>query len=68
MQAVNASDYAIPEFRFLWKLVLVFGRWNYIRITQYILFYFYKNFLFCIPQVVFGFLNFFSASPIYDAK
>lgn len=33
MGAVQASDYALPEFRMLWRLLLVHGRWNYIRIS-----------------------------------
>jgi magnesium-transporting ATPase (P-type) len=33
MGAVLASDYALPEFRMLWRLLLVHGRWNYIRIS-----------------------------------
>jgi P-type E1-E2 ATPase len=33
MGAVQASDYALPEFRMLWRLLLVHGRWNYMRIS-----------------------------------
>ena len=33
MSAVQACDFAIPEFRMLWRLLLVHGRWNYIRIS-----------------------------------
>lgn len=32
MSAVQASDYAVPEFRMLWRLLFVHGRWNYLRI------------------------------------
>ena len=28
MQAVNASDVAVAQFRFLRRLLLVHGRWN----------------------------------------
>lgn len=31
MQAARSSDYSIAQFRFLVKLLLVHGRWNYIR-------------------------------------
>lgn len=31
MQAVNASDYAIGQFRFLKKLLFVHGHWSYAR-------------------------------------
>lgn len=34
MQAVMASDFAIAQFRFLKVLLLVHGRWSYIRITK----------------------------------
>jgi P-type E1-E2 ATPase len=33
MNAVQASDFAIPEFKALWRLLFVHGRWNYIRIA-----------------------------------
>jgi phospholipid-translocating ATPase len=31
LQAVNASDYAIAQFRFLKRLLLVHGHWSYAR-------------------------------------
>jgi len=34
MQAVMASDFAIAQFRFLADLLLVHGRWSYLRICQ----------------------------------
>jgi phospholipid-translocating ATPase len=43
MQAVMASDYAISQFRFLSKLLLVHGRWAYVRSAELVLNYFYKN-------------------------
>jgi magnesium-transporting ATPase (P-type) len=33
-QAVNSSDFAIAQFRFLVPLLLVHGRWNYRRISK----------------------------------
>lgn len=33
MQAVNSADYAIAQFRFLTRLVLVHGNWNYRRVS-----------------------------------
>jgi magnesium-transporting ATPase (P-type) len=33
MRAVQASNYAIGQFKCLWKLVLYHGRLNYIRIS-----------------------------------
>lgn len=31
LQAVNSSDYAIAQFRFLKRLLLVHGHWSYAR-------------------------------------
>lgn len=31
LRAVQASDYALVEFKALWKLLFVHGRWSYIR-------------------------------------
>ncbi|XP_071412642.1 phospholipid-transporting ATPase VD isoform X1 [Pithys albifrons albifrons] len=43
MQAVMASDFAISQFRHLRKLLLVHGHWCYTRLTNMVLYYFYKN-------------------------
>lgn len=42
-QAVMSSDYAIGQFRFLQRLVLVHGRWSYRRLSETISNFFYKN-------------------------
>jgi phospholipid-translocating ATPase len=42
-QAVMSSDYAIGQFRFLERLVLVHGRWSYRRLGNTIANFFYKN-------------------------
>jgi P-type E1-E2 ATPase len=68
MQAVQASDFALASFKFLWKLVLVHGYWNHNRMSKFISTFFYKNFIFTLPQFIFGFYNFFSGTPIYDGK
>uniref|UniRef100_H2ZKG0 Phospholipid-transporting ATPase n=1 Tax=Ciona savignyi TaxID=51511 RepID=H2ZKG0_CIOSA len=43
MQAVMSSDYALAQFRFLKKLLLVHGHWNYARLASMVLYFFYKN-------------------------
>lgn len=42
-QAVMSSDYAIGQFCFLQRLVLVHGRWSYRRLAETISNFFYKN-------------------------
>jgi len=41
-QAVMSSDYAIGQFRYLTRLVLVHGRWSYRRLAETIANFFYK--------------------------
>ena len=38
MQAVRSADYAIAQFAFLQRLLLVHGFWNYFRICLLILY------------------------------
>ncbi|ODO02976.1 hypothetical protein I350_05819 [Cryptococcus amylolentus CBS 6273] len=43
LQAVNSADYAIAQFRYLKRLLLVHGHWSYFRNSNMILNFFYKN-------------------------
>ncbi|KAL5210995.1 hypothetical protein ABZP36_006618 [Zizania latifolia] len=47
-QAVMASDFAMGQFRFLKRLLLVHGHWNYQRIAHMILYNFYRNAVFVL--------------------
>ena len=47
-QAVLASDYSIAQFRFLQRLLLVHGRWSYLRMCLFLRYFFYKNFAFTV--------------------
>ena len=47
-QAVMASDYAMPRFRFLPRLLFVHGHWNYARLAQMIKYFYYKNAIFIL--------------------
>ncbi|KAF9818947.1 hypothetical protein IEO21_02361 [Rhodonia placenta] len=47
LQAANSSDYAIAQFRFLRRLILVHGHWSYARNGSMIVNFFYKNMI-CI--------------------
>ncbi|KAL1408157.1 hypothetical protein Q8F55_004961 [Vanrija albida] len=43
LQAVNSSDFAVAQFRFLKRLLLVHGHWSYFRNATMICNFFYKN-------------------------
>lgn len=66
MQAVQASDYAIGEFKFLWELLFLHGRFNYIRQSETILYFIYKNLVFTLPQLYFAFFCAYSGQTVYD--
>lgn len=66
VNAAQASDFVIHQFKYIWDLVLYHGRFNYIRNSELILYFFYKNVIFTVPQVYFAFINDFSAQTIFD--
>lgn len=61
-----SSDYACGDFRCLRRLILYHGRLNYLRIGEMILYFFFKNFIFTIPQFFFAFYSGFSGMTLYD--
>jgi len=66
LQAARASDYAIAQFRFLKRLLLVHGRQSYRRISKVILYSFYRNILLYFVQFWFTFFNGFSGQPMFE--
>lgn len=66
MQAVMASDFAVPRFRYLERLLLVHGHWCYSRLANMVLYFFYKNTMFVGLLFWFQFFCGFSASAMID--
>lgn len=66
MQAVMASDYALGQFRYLTRLLIVHGRWSYIRTAEVTLASFYKNILFVVLLFWYQFYCGFTAEYVYD--
>lgn len=56
-----ASDYSFSQFKFLQRLLLVHGRWSYLRMCKFLCYFFYKNFAFTMVHFWFGFFCGFSA-------
>lgn len=52
MRAVDNSDFAIGEFKFLWQLLFKHGRWSYIRQSDLLIYFLYKNFIYTLLQVM----------------
>ncbi|XP_029558708.1 probable phospholipid-transporting ATPase IH isoform X1 [Salmo trutta] len=66
LQAARNSDYAIPKFKHLKKMLLVHGHFYYIRIAELVQYFFYKNVCFIFPQFLYQFFCGFSQQPLYD--
>jgi len=67
-QAVLASDFSIGQFQFLERLLLVHGRWSYIRIGKFLKYFFYKTFAFTFCQFWFAIYCGFSAQVKREIK
>lgn len=65
MRAVDTSDFAIAQFKFLWHLIFKHGRWNYIRISELVGYFFYKNYVYTVLQILFSSKNGFSGQTVF---
>ncbi|KAI8643221.1 hypothetical protein BD408DRAFT_401981 [Parasitella parasitica] len=65
-QAVMASDYAIAQFSYLSKLLLVHGRWSYLRTSEMILTFFYKNIMWTLVLFWFQLMCSFTGTLMFD--
>ncbi|KAJ5203654.1 uncharacterized protein N7498_004533 [Penicillium cinerascens] len=65
-QAVMSSDYAIGQFRFLQRLLLVHGRWSYRRLGECIANFFYKNLVWTFALFWYCIYNDFDGSYLFD--
>lgn len=67
MQAARSADISIGQFKYLKKLLLVHGSWSYQRISNAILYSFYKNIILYMTQFWFVFANCFSGQSIIES-
>ncbi|KAK4509260.1 uncharacterized protein ATC70_007610 [Mucor velutinosus] len=65
-QAVMASDYAIAQFSYLSKLLLVHGRWSYLRTSEMILTFFYKNIMWTLVLFWYQLMCGFTGTMMFD--
>ena len=65
-QAVMAADFAVAQFRFLERLLLHHGRYNYKRMAKMIGFFFYKNILLGLTLFFYDGHTFFSGQTMYN--
>lgn len=60
-QAVQNADFALSQFRFLQRLLLVHGRWSYRRVSLFLHFFLFKTVSFALVHIWFAFYNGYSA-------
>ncbi|KAK9480720.1 hypothetical protein V1514DRAFT_275507 [Lipomyces japonicus] len=65
-QAVMSSDYAIGQFKYLSRLLLIHGRWSYRRIGEMVANFFYKNIVFTFTLFWYQIYNDFDGSFLFD--
>uniref|UniRef100_A0A8C1XL87 Phospholipid-transporting ATPase n=1 Tax=Cyprinus carpio TaxID=7962 RepID=A0A8C1XL87_CYPCA len=66
-QAVQNADFALAQFRFLRRLLLVHGHWSYYRICILLRYFLYKTTAFALVHIWYSFYNGFSAQPMYES-
>lgn len=67
LQAARTSDYSIAQFRFLSKLLLVHGRWNYVRTCKYTIGTFWKEIVFYLTQALYQRYNGYTGHSLYES-
>lgn len=66
-QAARVADVSVAQFRFLSRLLLVHGRWNYHRITRFVLGSFWKEALFWFPAALYQIAAGFTGTSLYES-
>jgi len=66
-QAANNADFAIGQFKFLRRLLLVHGRWNYSRQSRVFLYSMHKNMVITLTLFWFSYFSAVSGTSIYES-
>lgn len=66
-QAALSADFAIPQFKNLKNLLLVHGRYSFLRFTKVALNSYYKNIVFIFVQFIYNLSACASAFPLYNS-
>ncbi|CAN8101972.1 unnamed protein product [Discula destructiva] len=67
LQAARVADFAISQFSYLQRLLLVHGRWNYVRTATFVLWTFWKEIFFYLPQMVFTRYTGYTGTSLYES-
>ena len=62
---MRSADYAVSQFRFLERLLLIHGRHGYKRVSLMICYYFYKNVVLVFTELHFAYYNGYSGQNFF---
>ncbi|PHH51101.1 putative phospholipid-transporting ATPase DNF3 [Ceratocystis fimbriata CBS 114723] len=66
LQAARVADFAIAQFRFLQRLLLLHGRWNYSRASKFTVSTFWKEMFFYLPTALYQRYNGYTGTSLYE--
>jgi phospholipid-transporting ATPase len=66
LRAAQTSDVSIGEFRFLHRLLFFHGMHAYVRSSELILYFIYKNVICTMPHLFYTHWNLFSGQTIFE--
>ncbi|KAK4541733.1 hypothetical protein LTR36_007442 [Oleoguttula mirabilis] len=66
LQAARVADYSIAQFRFLQRLLLVHGRWNYVRTAKFVLSTFWKEMFIYMAQACYQRQDGYTGTSLYE--
>lgn len=66
LQAASNADYAIGEFKCLWRLLFVHGRSNCFKLGFFTCYFYFKSAAFALQQFLFAFHSGYSGQTIFD--
>lgn len=66
-QASLSADFAIPKFKFLKDLILIYGRFSFLRYTKLALNSYYKSIVFIFTQFLYNLYSGASGKPLYNS-
>ena len=66
LQAVQVSDYGLPSFKYLWRLMFFEGRRSYLRVSKFFVMYIFKSAMVTLMSLYYGYYSAWSGVTMFD--